>query len=273
MQNTATRSLLGGLMLAGFGTMANAQLTTTQTDLNPTTTNYVRDGVISPNEYGTGNTYSFTGGGTGFGGTVGAGTLYMDFDATDLKVGLQLGGNLNDIAVIYFDTRPGGFTDATMSDGADGSRRVISNLARDTEEGFPFLADYALAIGNFGTVTFELAGGLTDNSLIFQQFDGTFTGNSPATAREVSIAKSAFNIGGSFDFFVAYGAESGFLSNESIPAQAFNAGGNPGNGDPNNPVQYTNFNRFQAVPSPAAWSVFALGGLPILSALRRRYRK
>lgn len=270
MRNIAVRSLLGGLMLAGLGTLANAQLTTTRTDLNPTTSNFVKDGTIAANEYGAGNVYSFTGGGAGFTGAVGNGTLYMDFDAANINVGLQLGGELNDIAVIYFDTRAGGFNDATMSDGADGSRRVISNLARDTEEGLPFLADYALAIGNFGTVTFELAGGLTDNSLIFKDFDGTFVSNNPAIAREVSIPKSTFNIGGSFDFFVAYGSDSSFLSNESIPAQSFNGSGNPGFGDPNNLVQYTNFNRFQAAPSPAAWSVFALGGVPILSALRRR---
>lgn len=264
MQNTIKRSLLGGLMLAGLGTLANAQLTTTQTDLNPTTTNYVRDGIISPNEYGTGNSNVFTGGGAGFTGAVGNGALFMDFDAADLKVGLQLGGNLNDVAVIYFDTKTGGFNDSTMSDTADGGRNLVTNLSRDSNDVLPFQADYALAIGNFGIVGFELTGG----SLNVPLFDGTFTGNSPATAREVSVPKSAFSIGSSFDFLVVYGSDSNFMSNETIPNQSIAT--NPGFGVVGGTIQYPRFNRFQAVPSPAAWSVFALGGLPLISLLRRR---
>ena len=274
MRNFAARYLMSGMMLVGIGTAAHAQLQVTRTDLDPTTSNYVRDGVISPNEYGTGNAYSFTGGGNGFGGTVGGGSLYMDFNTTDLKLGFKFNADLNDIAVIYFDTRSGGFTDADMNDTGDPGRTAVSNLARDSNDAFPFLADYAVAVGNFGVVQFELNAGNTPNHLNFLDFDAgdnnAFQTSSPTLAREISIPKSRFNIGNNFDFFVAYSSGDGFLSNEAIPAQPFSNDPNPGYGSVGGTIQWTNYNRFQVVPSPAAWSVFALGGLPVLSLLRRR---
>jgi hypothetical protein len=266
MRNTATHLLLSGLMLASLGTLANAQLTTTRIDLNPASTNFDDNGTIAPNEYGTGNAYQFTGGGTGFGGTVGNSTLYMDFSASDLKLAMEFDGNLDsNIAVIYFDTKAGGFGDADMDDQGDGGRRVVSNLTRDVNDVFPFQADYALAMGSFGSVMFELNAGNTPNHLGFVAFD-----NDTTLTRELSYTKAQLGIGESFDFFVTYCSDTNFMSNETIPNQ--NIANNPGfdNNGTNTPVQLTRFNRFQAVPSPAAWSVFALGGLPVLSALRRR---
>ena len=63
------------------------------------------DGVISANEYGPGNSYSYTGSGGGFGGTLGSGTLYFQSDATNLYIGFQPGNQLNDNVVIHLDTR------------------------------------------------------------------------------------------------------------------------------------------------------------------------
>lgn len=257
-----------GLALTCLNSMASAQLMDVRTDFNPLTSNFVKDGVISADEYGDANAHVYTGAGTGFGGTVGNGSLYMDFDATNLYVGFQFGNNLNDVAVIFFDTKAGGFTDATMNDTSDGGRSLITNLTRDSNDVFPFEADYALIIGGFGAVTFEL----TSESLNFQQFDGTFTGSDPTQAREVSIAKSDFEIGSSFDFFVAYGSESNFMSDEAMPGQTFSGSGNIGFGGSGD-VVWSRYNRFQAVPGPGALSVFALGGLPILGALLRRRRQ
>jgi hypothetical protein len=279
MRHFAMRSLLSGMMLACIGTLAHAQLQTTRTDLNPTTSNFVRDGVISANEYGSGNAYVYTGGGTGFGGPVGTGSLYMDFDSANLNIGFQFGtgpnndAQLNDIAVIYFDTRAGGFGDAEMNDTADGGRTAVSNLARDSNDAFPFQADYAVAIGNFGIVQFELAAG-GNNSLVFKAFDAgngnAYQTNSVSGARETSILKSDAGITGAFDFFVAYTSGDGFLSDEAIPAQPFSGSGNLGYGTIGGTNSWTNFNRFQPVPSPASWSIFALGSLPLISVLRRR---
>ncbi len=269
MQRRASRALISGIAFAGLATLANAQLTTTRTDSNPNASNFVKDGVISANEYGAGNSQVYQGSGSGFGGALGNGALYMDTDASNLYVGLKLGNDLNDVAVIYFDTKAGGFTDATMNDTSDGGRAVITNLTRDSNDVFPFEADYALIIGNFGTVTFEL----TSGSLNFLQYDGQFTGNSSATAREVSLPKSSFAIGNRFDFFAAYSSDSNFLSDETIPTQGFSGTGNPGFGNPASNVLFSHFNRFQLtapVPEPGALAVFGLGGLSLLSVLRRR---
>lgn len=259
---------LCGMALTCWSLSALAQLTTTRTDFAPLTSSFAKDGAISANEYGDLNAHLYTGGGGGFGGTVGGGSLYMDFDASNLNIGFQFGNSLNDFAVIFFDTKAGGFTDATMDDTSDGGRRVISNLTRDSNDVFPFEADYALVFSQFGVTSFEL----TSGELGFQNHDSTFLSTDPTQAREVSIAKSDFAIGSSVDFFVAYASESNYMSDEGIPGQAFSGNGNiefGGSGD----VVWSRYNRLQAVPSPGALSVFALGGLPVVGALLRRRRK
>lgn len=65
------------------------------------------NGSLSGGEYG-GGSYVYTGGGTGFGGTVGNGRLYMDSDATNLYIGFQAGGDLNDLVTILLDTHRAG---------------------------------------------------------------------------------------------------------------------------------------------------------------------
>jgi hypothetical protein len=260
---------LSGLALACLTGIASAQLIDIRTDSDPLNSNFVKDGVIPANEYGPGNSQFFLGAGQGFGGTLGDGELYMDFDANNLYVAFQFNNNLNDDVVMFFDTKAGGFTDATMSDTSDGGRSLISNLTRDSNDVLPFEADYALLIGSFGAVTFELTSG-THN---FLAFDGTFTGNSPIATREVAIPKSAFSIGSSFDFFVAYGSESNFMSNEGMPGQSFSTSDNPGFGSAETEVVWSRYNRFQAVPGPSALAVFAMGGLPVVGALLRRRRK
>lgn len=263
------RTLTGLGLLAALSTTASAQLIDLRIDLDETTDTTTQDGVLGANEYGAANSHTYGGGGSGFGGTVGAGALYLDFDAANLNVGFQAGANVNDLVVILIDSRAGGFTDAAMSDTADGGRAISTNLTRDSDDQFfsTFLPDYSIVIGNFGIVSFEL----TSGSLNFIDFDGSFTGNA-ANFREYDIARTALSLGApgaGFDFIVGYGSGDNFMSNESMPGQAFNAGGNLGYGSQGGTVLWEHYDRFEAVPEPG--TMLALGaGLAAFAARRRR---
>src|SRR5438477_3812118 len=76
-------------------------LVSSQGDSNPTATNFVDDGVISSGEYSA----VYTGGGTGFGGTLGSGAIYMDSDGVNLYIGFAPGATVNDNFVLHLDTR------------------------------------------------------------------------------------------------------------------------------------------------------------------------
>jgi hypothetical protein len=252
-----------------FGATAYGGLVTSHTDGDAV--GAVPDGVISPNEYGPGNSYSYTGGGGGFGGTLGSGTVYFQSDATNLYFGFQPGNNVQDNVVVHLDTRAGGFTDADMNDTADPGRNLLSNLTRDVDDPFPtgFVPDYGLVVGGFGMVLFELNAGNTPGHLIFKQFDGTFTGNNPALAREIAIPKANLgNPAGAINFLASYGSDTNFMSNESIPAEVFNAGGNPGFDNGGSPVLRENYDQFNMIPEPSSLTLLAIGALGFL--LRRR---
>jgi hypothetical protein len=242
--------------------VANAGLATTHTD--GTGAGATVNGSLSGGEYG-GGSYVYTGGGTGFGGTVGNGRLYMDSDATNLYIGFQPGAELNDLVTILLDTRSGGFTDATMNDTSDGGRRASSNLAGNADDAFDpnFLPDFSVVIASFGIVSFELTGG----SLNFLNYDGTFTGNSASQFREYAIPLATLGLagGGNVDFIVGYVADSGFGSNESMPASPMNAGANVGFDTVS--AGYPDFHRF-VVPAPGAVALAGVAGL--LVARRRR---
>lgn len=250
----------GALVMAGA---AQASLSFSVTDT--TLSGAAIDNVQGAGEYGSG-LYNYTGGGSGFGGTLGNGTIWMDSDLSNLQIAFQPGNNLNDVMVVYLDTKAGGVTDAMMNDQADGGRRAVSNLSLNVDDAFPILPDYAVVFGNFGIVLFELTAGNTDGHLNFLNFEAN--GGSGPTFREYNIplATLGMTAGGSVDWFAAYCSESGFNSNESMPAGAINGGANPGFDGPS--AGYSNHNRFTTVPTPGAMTLLGVAGL--LVARRRR---
>ena len=270
-RNTRSSVALGLLAFVGVGTtVAHGALISSQVDSSPLTSSFVDNGTVGAGEY-TGN-YT-NGGGAGFGGALGAGTVRFDGDLTTIKVAFTPGADLNDIAVVYLDTRAGGFTDAQMNDTADGGRAVASNLAPNADDAFPVgaLPDFAVVFGNFGTVLFELNAGNTPNHLTFLDFQGDQSTNSPTVTREISINRSTLGLSnaGVINFFAGYSAQ-GFGSNESLPASsALNSGGNIGEGLTS--PGYENHNQFTSVvPEPASLGLVGLGAVSLLARRRRQ---
>ena len=256
--------LIGLLAVPGLAALITGHQDTSATGA-------VVDGVLSPGEYGNG-AYSYVGGGTGFGGTLGAGVLYFDSDASNLYIGFQPGNNLNDNVAIMLDTRAGGFRDADMNDTADGGRMAVSNQAVNADDAYPVLPDFGIVIGSFGIVAFELTAGNTPGHLIYvpNSYSGQFTGNAP-TFREYALPLGAVGAripvptSTCIGFFAAYVSDGGYGSNESIPASAaLNAGPNLGF-DTFSPG-YDNYDQFCTFPEPASLlALVALAGL-----IRRR---
>ncbi len=213
------------------------------------------EGTRSSNEYGPGNAYQYNGDGNGFSGILGgtSARLYFNSDANSLYVGLNIGadfgGSTEDVVVVYLDTRSGGYTDATMSDTGDNTRKAITNLGPFGNETFPagFQADFAIGFSRFGIYSFELTG----SSLNFLSgTNASGSGTSSAQFREIRIPYSSlggFSPGGSIDFFAALvnasggSSGNGYLSNNSIPPCTLNSGADPGDSATGT---YNNFDRY-----------------------------
>jgi hypothetical protein len=201
------------------------------------------------------------GGGSGFGGTLGAGAIKLDATALGLYVEFTPGNALNDLVAIQFDTKAGGFTDADMDDQGDGGRRAASNMANGVDDAFPILPDYSIIIGNFGVVGFELNAGNTPNHLTFKQFNPGLSTTIPWA--DLGITPGTLT---NVDFFAGYVADSGYGSNESLPASPALNGG-PNVGELSSSPGYANFNRL-VVPEPT--TLAAIGGLGALLLRRRK---
>lgn len=212
------------------------------------------------------------GGGGGFGGTLGNGSITMDVVGTDLNIGFLPAGGLGNIVALFLDTRSGGFLDADMNDQADGSRRALSNLTSTQNDVYPsgVLPDFGVAFGNFGTVLFELNAGNTPGHLNFLAFT--------ATVGSISIPLATLGNPIKVDFFAGYVSDSGYNSNESLPySTPLNSNGNPGFGDGQfggltTGGTYENFNRFvtTAIPEASSFLVFSLV-LASAACVRRRF--
>ena len=254
------------LLLAASALSAQASLITSYTDLD--LAGATTDGTISADEYSTGNSFAFTGGGAGFLGTLGGATMYMNSDAANLYIGFSTLGNpgANQV-LIYFNTTAGGFSTVTsdsngMDDFSDAGRANISRLAADGDEAIPFDADFALLF-NQG---FSFLADLEDTGP-----HGVVSHNAAGLASDtpefsISLADLGLGAGDTLQFTAYLISDTGFMSNEGIPDPGL--GSNPGFNTGGNLV-LADYNDFTVVPEPSTIGFAALG----LLALGRRLRR
>lgn len=218
------------------------------------------------------------GGGGGFGGTLGSGSIGMEIVGGDLRITLTPGNAVNDYVAIFLDTRAGGQTDATMDDQADDGRRVLSQLTATLNDVYPDMPsnpDFGGVFWNGGggnqVVGFELTAGNTPGHL---NYAGNYV-NHGIGAYVMTFSLAQLGNPSEINWFAAYCSGGGYNSNESMPASAsINGIGNPGFGDGQfgghpglQEVVYTNWNQYR-VPGPGAAALLGLGAL----AMGRRRR-
>jgi hypothetical protein len=210
------------------------------------------------------------GAGSGFGGVLGAstapsgtnGSLGFEVVGTDLRITFTpaTGGSVNDYVALFLDTRAGGFSDAQMSDTADGGRTAISNPTSGGNVNLPISPDFGYAFwdnSNPQVVGFELTAGNTAGHLNF------VTGSYIAGTRTAIIPLAVLGNPTQIDWVAVYTSGTGFMSNEAMPGPALGSG-NIGFGGQ---VTVSGFNRY-VIPTPGAAALLGLGGLAM--ARRRR---
>lgn len=172
---------------------------------------------------------------TGFGGPVGLGSLTVADNVDSVGMVLQKGTNdLNDIIVIYIDSKSGGFTNTqNFFDTNDDLRKAISGKdgvsghVSDITFNAGFEPDYAIGLqfggSGFGGL-FELVNGGPTSHIYRGSVSLTPTSiNSPLYA--LNFLKSSIVMNGSFKFVVTYISNTAYRSDEAI---GFNiTGGNP----------------------------------------------
>ncbi len=261
-----------GVLAAALASPASAGLINTVVDTTPGGATV--DGTVTGGEY----VGTVSGGGGGFGGPVGGGTLSVDSDANGVYFGFSSMGDISGNSIrVYFDTKPGGFTElsdaAGFNDFADFGRERLSRPASNGLT-LPFAADYGWiispAFGGFQSL-FELATG-GNGSLIAKNSgnSGTAIGEGPSNATYeffLTYENLGIEAGDLVDFVVIYsnndGQDSAFMSNEGFPFQ--DSGSNFGNG----PVTIANFHRLVSVPEPASLALCA-AGIALMGTRRRK---
>ncbi len=167
---------------------------------------------------------SYTGNGnSGFGGTVGGSTLNISDDGTTMTFSFSRGGsNLDNVLVIYVDSKTGGFSNTNSFNDTGGADRIAisttNNSDRDPEVSFPsgFTADYAITAKNDFAGIFELQA--TGSHTFIASADLTPNNDASSATHTFTVDFSEIGITNTdkFDFVVTYCSGDSWLSNEVI---------------------------------------------------------
>jgi hypothetical protein len=222
---------------------------------------------------------TYTGNGaTGFGGTLGNGSLTLTQSGTTINGSFTEGAAFSDGFVIYIDSTLTGAnatqisTAAGFTDSADTNRGAITERGTNTVN-LPIAADFAIALspvqGSFGGL-WSLSNGanlpfVTSVNLLPLNATGPYTFS-------FDLSNIGLTPGQSFNFVTTYvNGSNGFLSNETLSPTTGLGATNPGNGATVTLVGFQTFTS-TAVPEPGTIMSF-LSGSSLLGGLmfiRRR---
>jgi hypothetical protein len=208
-------------------------------------------------------------GATGFGGTVGNGTINFTNDGTTLNATFTRGGgNLNDAVVLYIDSVAGGFNNtSSFTDFGDPLRTAITGNSGSVANFVSgFSADYAIAFDQGFGGLWQLVSGGSHNFISSVGLSPTDNPSSATHAFSVNMSSFGINPGDSFRLVGTYIATSGFRSNEAF-GDIGNVPSNPGN---SSPITFTNSFMITAVPEPNAIALVGLCGLVVAGCTQRR---
>ncbi|HEX8310009.1 MAG TPA: PEP-CTERM sorting domain-containing protein [Chthoniobacteraceae bacterium] len=226
---------------------------------------------------------TFTGnGGTGFGGTVGNGSISVSQSTPGtLSFSFTPGATFDGNAlVLYFDTVSGGFTDtSSFTDIGDPGRVAISGTNTRTENNvttttrtllqFPsnFAADFALAVEPGTANLFQLKAGEAHTFVQNAGLSGSGTGpfTFSLTGSNLGLAANQpFQFVGSLISTSAYRSNETFGTSSTIPGSA---GDTPNAGFTGTT---TITQAFTAVPEPGTIGLLALSTVGLMAIRRRR---
>jgi hypothetical protein len=213
-------------------------------------------------------------GATGFGGTLGLGSLTLTDSGGNLTATFNPNGGFtgNDV-VIYIDSISGGFNNnSTFFDNADGGREAVAgnnngNPSQDLIT-FPsgFGADYALEFeNNVFTGLFGLASG-GNGSFNF------ITGAAPVSGGPYTVTFPLSDIGitpgQSFNFVGFLDSTTAYGSNETIGVSTVT--GAPPNAGFSGNVLFSTFDTYTSTPVPEPASIGLVSAATLMLVARRR---
>ena len=199
---------------------------------------------------------------TGFGGTIGAGSLTLTNSGTTVNGSLTTGGNFNDGFVIYIDSIAGGASvissGAGFTDAADNNRGAITNRGLNTLN-LPIAADFAISLlpaqGPFGGL-WSLSVGSNLPFVANVNLSPLSATGGPYTF-SFNLADIGLTLGQSFNFVTTYlNGSNAFLSNETLTGTTGLGATNPGTPST---VTLAGFQTFSTVAVPEPATVILLG--------------
>jgi hypothetical protein len=222
-------------------------------------------------------TYSGNGA-TGFGGTIGNGSLSLTDNGTTVTGTITTGADFNDGFVIYIDSTPTGANATQISsaagftDTADNNRGAITNRGLNTIN-LPIAADFALALlpaqGPFGGL-WSLSNGANLPFIANANLTPLSATGGPYTF-SFNLSDIGLTAGQSFNFVTTYlNGSNAFLSNETLSGTTGLGATNPGTPSTVTLAGFQTYQSSAPVPEPATVLLVGPALLGGMFFIRRR---